>query len=236
MKGPCPIPVPILAFHFLRKLAAAHRQFGRGLLLNEEPLMSHVCAQTHRIERRSVFGFPIQVNSQAAVLHRKGINQTDKFGCDIAWTVRAFSGKRPWYKTAFFQLKMITLAGKGKARRVDVERKQIDDANRPGFWERAFAVAVDPDSCEAFVAPLAGLPSLAIPKMRVQCSTKPWLPIDLWMCRWLCCLEGKQGSEGEEQNIDPENLVDSNEPSPRIRLRIKSTIEAMNPPDEHLQG
>lgn len=225
-----PIPPQVLQTFFVDRLNAAHARFRQGLLLNEEPLISNVCAEANFMGRQLVGPPQMQVNSACSILHRTGIRQTDRFGCDIAWTVRVLFGLQ-WLKTALFQIKMISRTEVGQSPRVDIERIQMDDANRSGFWNRAFAVAVDPDSSTAFVAPLAALSQVTnvSGRQRVNCSTAPWQPLDVWMLLWFRCQVGVQGSVSEEESFSLDRLEKSKD-VPRIRVLVTTVIEPIDGP------
>ncbi|MCC6426047.1 MAG: hypothetical protein IT435_04430 [Phycisphaerales bacterium] len=219
---------------FLKRLCTAHARFQSGLLLNEEPLMSHVCAESQVLGTFLHLGASIQMHSHPAIMHRKGIDGTDKFGCDLAWTVRVFgarmAGGTLWRKTAFFQLKRLFYTAKGKRPSVSVEHKQLHDAHRPGFWERAFVVAVDHDSAKALVSDCA---SIAVKKnvsgkTTIDCTTASWMKLDDWLQAWFECSVGVRETESKEARLEATRENPEELQSPHIRVWVDTRIEMVD--------
>jgi len=216
---------------FLKRLSAAHVRFQSGLLLNEEPLMSHVCAETYVPGTFLQLGASVQMHSHPAILHRKGINGTDKFGCDLAWTVRVYgagvAGGPLWRKTAFFQLKRLFYTPKGRRPSVSVEHKQLSDAKRPGFWERAFVVAVDPETAMTVVSDCASIvvKKNVSGKTTVDCTTPAWTLLDDWLQAWFECTVGVRESETKEARLEATRESPQDLESPHIRVWVDTRIE-----------
>jgi hypothetical protein len=224
---PCPISPALVSGFFFSCLRAAHDRFRRGLLLNEEPLISHVCVEGIGVVQRTFGGHPYQIRSDGFILHRLGTKSRDEYGCDIVWTVRALSPAGQWNKTAYFQLKMITRTKIGKKPRVDLVKHQVIDAQVPGVGERAFVVAVDPDSPTAFVAALRGMKvTTKSGTMRFDCSAPPWVSLNDWMKEWFTCHVGFQDEQAAEERLGASLGADYREEKPRIRVRICTTIES----------
>jgi hypothetical protein len=86
----------------LSELTASLREWLDGRPTDEVALMNRITAHLNKRRRGCDVGVntPIKMQSQLALLHRQGKNQTDLYGSDLAITVSI--DKLDFLKTAFF--------------------------------------------------------------------------------------------------------------------------------------
>lgn len=131
-----------LAARAASRSRAAFREFEKGLLLSEEPYMSHLFNKIGRKCRRKTAGAAgLLVTQTLAVLHRKERRSgkkrlSDKYGADLQLQVTR-AGSPPAMKIAFFQFKMTD------EDTVTLDLDQLYElANDPIAKDRGYVVAV----------------------------------------------------------------------------------------------
>lgn len=122
----------------LADITSALKEWLEGLPSDEVALMNRITAHLNRRRRGCDVGVNniIQVQSQLAMLHRKGSNQIDQFGSDLAVTIQIDA--LDFRKTALFQFKKSNLF------EATLDRKQLRDAQTDiRLADRSFVVFVD---------------------------------------------------------------------------------------------
>lgn len=174
--------------HLLPPILDALNAWQRGMNADEGSLMNQVTSvlNTPRA-RRCEIGLTDSYLLQTELfqLHRRGPNQTDKFGSDLAVTVNALTSPS-FVKSAFFQFK---IAEHGRA---TIEARQIADAEiHCAVFDRSFCLAVDPTNRTIRVEALAGLKSRFPTDADSQTVvTDKWQPFTEWVLGWLRCKIG----------------------------------------------
>ena len=168
-----------------RHLDYAIRRWLRGFPHSEEALLNHMSGNV--LFRRSCdIGMSERLLGKATglELHRRGPDQTDRYGCDLAVTF-SVPGQN-YTKTAFIQLK------RHAAGLVKIEKKQLDDALQlPYVANRAFALAV---SETPGTIRLKSVANLALEQLDVATHRsrldESWLSMEDWLRAWLECRIG----------------------------------------------
>lgn len=122
------------------------------------------------------------------LLDRRGPNNTDLYGSDLAVTVEVITPNERLAKTAFLQAKI------GDHQRVKIEGQQIDDALINSFTaKRSFVFAADRERAGALrVESVAAIKSkFPANQATAQLSTEDWRPVAVWLYNWLSCWEGE---------------------------------------------
>ncbi len=112
-------------------------------------------------------------------LHRRGPNQTDQYGSDIAVTLSI--ERASYLKTALLQLK------RTENDRVELRKDQINDASAPGILERSFAVGIDPLSRDIRISPLAPIIPQWSGRDTVRIDPTGWSGFVEWLVGWVKC-------------------------------------------------
>lgn len=156
-----------------------------GGLTTEEPLMSRLIEQITQRHRRCDVGRvdPVTMHGQVALLHRRGKQQRDLHGSDLALTIDVPA--EGFRKTALFQLKVC------EEYDLRLEKQQLLDTRvDPRVAERAFVLAVDRthkvsrfDTTKNQIESLGQAASIG-----VDCSK--WDGLAQWLPKWLACQVG----------------------------------------------
>lgn len=120
------------------KAANAVRQWIDGRILEEPALLNHTIGQFKQTRRGCDIGVKnvIEGKTKLFTLHRKGVKQIDKFGSDLAVTVKIDS--IDFCKTAFFQFK------KSKGLETTLQKDQLLECLKMNtVFERSFAFVAD---------------------------------------------------------------------------------------------
>jgi len=180
-------------------IESAWRGWKRGGLLTEEPFMNRVIEPFNRSRRGCDVGAsaPMMMTSQLALLHRRGENQTDAFGSDLAVTVEIPA--REFRKTALFQLKV------GDGLSVRLERDQIGQAHASqATADRSFVMVADRERPRLRVQStrdVEGLFHQGNETATRDCSG--WPTLGQWVSRWLSCEVGVPSRFNDRTEIEP---------------------------------
>lgn len=155
---------------------------------------------------------PMKVDSSTYVLHRKGTNQTDKFGADLAVTLDV---SRTWRKTAIFQLK------KSNGYKVGLDGDDLKAASEDLLIaERSFVLAVDEERLGVRIEKVVGLNSKlqGSGQKSMTFDTNTWRFLHEWLDEWLRCelappspTDGSPGVEGLLESFRVEPIEDDDE-------------------------
>lgn len=169
-----------------------------GAPLDEVALMNRITEQIARRRRGCDVGVKssVAMEPEVLLLHRKGNNQTDLYGSDIAVTVSV--PNLGFLKTALFQLK------KCKTLACTLELKQLQDALvDTRIAPRAFVLAVDEDRhvmrIES-VQHVAGRFSTNQKSKTFDCSV--WSGLSIWLHAWLSCAIAPSSIEQDSTSIE----------------------------------
>ena len=169
----------------LEDVAAALSGWVRGRPTDETALLNRLTERlTLRREGCDVgLTSRVQLLPEAVILHRKGVQQVDRFGADLAVTL--FTPLSRFGKTAFFQLK------KSTGFSAHLERSQLNEALvEPRIAKRSFVLAVDEEHLGIRVAKVEKLIRLIPARAKshkFRCTE--WSFLTNWLWRWLSCEE-----------------------------------------------
>ena len=186
--------------HLLPPVFDALNTWQRGMNADEGALMNQVTAALNTPRaRRCEIGLADSYLLQTKLfqLHRRGPNQTDKFGSDLAVTVNALTSPS-FVKSAFLQFKV---AEHGRA---TIEARQIADAEIHGpVFDRSFCLAVDPTNRTIRVEAVSSLKSRFRANVASQTVvTDKWQPFTEWVLSWLRCKIGQWSSPTDQASIE----------------------------------
>jgi hypothetical protein len=129
-------------------------------------------------------------------LHRKGRRQVDKFGADLAVTVRIPDSN--WLKTSFIQFKV---ASKKKTTLNSTQLRQ--STQFPGLSERSFVVVVDQESTAFHIKSTSRCLSAIHPSFeRKVFDVSRWQLLGPWLRRWFNCEEGKSSVASDPNSVE----------------------------------
>lgn len=124
----------------LPKMYNALAAWLQGMAADETALMNQISSEFNpqRSRKCDIGKFGVySVSTELFELHRRGVDQVDEYGSDLALTIQA----PDFTKTAFFQFKI------AKDDKAQVEAKQVAAAKRlREVFDRAFVFTVDRDS------------------------------------------------------------------------------------------
>jgi hypothetical protein len=197
MPFPKQLNFDIVAYGLLEDIASAVREWSRGRPRSEEAFMSQVTEKLARKRRGCDVGLlePVGMRCQVAMLHRRGNNQTDQFGCDLAVTI--YVDAEQYVKTALFQLK------KSEGYRASVERRQLDDAmadSRTG--DRAFVLAIDEVRHGIRIESTATLLRQFDKQQTKTFEVAEWTSLTQWTWNWFSCDIGPVSDPNDPQSVE----------------------------------
>lgn len=169
-----------------------------GQLLEEVALMSRITERLSRQRNSCDVGIelPVSMDCKVHKLHRRGLNQTDKYGSDLAITV-TLNGSSIFLKTALFQLKKSTNL------RVGLEKEQLQDALiEHRIAERSFVFAVDESRQCTRIAEIEALITQYNNQKTKQFDTSEWMGLSQWLLKWLSCEIGKPSVPGDPHSVE----------------------------------
>lgn len=174
-----------------------------GLPTDEVALLNRVTEKLARRRRGCDVGlqFPMKVIAQIANLHRRGPNQTDKYGSDLAVTVSVDGDT--YLKTAFFQLK------RAENYQVTIEKAQLDAAlGVTTIGSRSFVVAADNHRSGIRIRDVGTLSqSFPADQAAQSVNASDWQSLTEWLQGWLACDIGP--SSDPRDPCSPETLLQS---------------------------
>jgi len=171
----------------------------KGGLHSEEPLMSRLSEQFSRPRRGCDVGssVPMRMTSQVALLHRKGDNNRDKYGADLAITV--FIEPAGFLKTALFQLKV------SEDFTAKFERAQLNDALADAkTGDRTFVLVADRTRLRTRVNDAAGVRAMFngdAATLTRNCAD--WNTLGQWLSKWLACEVGLPSTSNDANGVEP---------------------------------
>lgn len=186
--------------HLLPILFDALTNWQSGMNADEGSLMNQITSALNaRRARRCDVGLagPFLLQTEMFDLHRRGPNQTDRFGSDLAVKVTAATSPA-FVKTAFFQFKI------ADGKRVRIEAHQLTDAAEyPPVCERSFCLAVDPTNRTVRVESTAVLKSGFPTKGESHAvAIAKWQHFTHWVLAWLRCAVGPWSSATDQRSIE----------------------------------
>ncbi len=197
--------IPLNQIDIDRLLAIAHADLVEAITgwvggqpRDETAFMNRITERLSRRRRGCDIGerTPVHVVATTYLLHRKGEKLVDRYGADLALTVR--SPSHSYVKTAFFQIK----------RSYDydtiIEARQIADGRHDHkVAERSFVLAVDERKKSIRFRPLVDF-TKEIPKtqQRKKYDCAPWQGFFEWIQDWLSCKSGKTSLPSDDPPVE----------------------------------
>ncbi len=189
-----------LVFEALLDIRHSVQSWLAGRPHDEVALMNHLTGRLARRRRRCDVGAkgPVAVSAEVYALHRQGERATDKYGSDLAVTVRI--PKLSWVKTALFQLK------RAEGLHVSLPHDQLEQAAVDArILERAFVFVIAEERLLMRVQDVKSLRKQLIGKSlqstyAFDCSG--WSGIVNWIEHWLQCVVGKESEEGDPNSVE----------------------------------
>lgn len=183
------------------RAANAVRQWIDGRVLEEQALLNHTIGQFKPTRRGCDIGAKnvIEGKTKLFTLHRKGVKQIDKFGSDLAVTLKIAS--IDFCKTAFFQFK------KSKQLETILQKDQLLECLKVNtVFERSFAFVADENrQCIRLKSLVEIDTAFDKTKMTQKANCEDWLTLIQWLEKWLKCEIGKPSDL--KQNNEIENLL-----------------------------
>ncbi len=138
---------------------------------------------------------------KTSILHRKGVNQVDRFGSDVALSV-SLNGT-DILKTALFQLK------RSSELNLSLEKRQLDDACIDRRTEnRSFIFAVDDVRHCIRINSIEPLRSEFNPTQETKTfNSRDWDGLSQWIYNWLSCNIGDPSDPSDQNSV--ESLLNS---------------------------
>lgn len=165
----------------LSDISNAVKGWLNGRLTEEGALTNRIIEHLVKQRRSCDVGVDskITIESEVAILHRKGRLQTDLFGADLALTV--YSPQINFVKTAFFQFKTTTRY------QVKLDRKQLEAATiDPSIGSCSFVFAVDEMRSGLRLEKTVKLLSEFTQNYQSKTlDTRKWMFLVQWLWKWL---------------------------------------------------
>jgi len=198
MSFPTDMDFDRVMLELLSGVDSALKGWKRGAPQSEEALMNRIVEPFNRNRRGCDVGAatPLTMTSQMALLHRRGTNQTDAYGSDLAITIDI--PQRAFRKTALFQMKVAS------GMSATIERKQIDAAHAHALVkDRSFVMAADRERLRTRVTSTVDL----LAEFRqgantTTCDCSTWTSLGQWAAKWLACETGKQSDYNAPDQIE----------------------------------
>lgn len=180
-----------------RRIRNAIRWWQRGILLSEEPLLNHILGRLDYRKQCDVgLGPPVLVSTNAVLLHRRGRQTQDLFGCDLAVTIAIPSAR--YLKTAFIQLKRVSGLS------VECQREQAVAASQfPYVRNRAFVAAVDTKGRWVRIGDFPNTTAFVGDTKSFACGA--WPGLTEWFRQWVQCHRGATSTPFGR--ADPESVL-----------------------------
>lgn len=193
----------IIDFDHLTQIALSEIGIAIGGWLGGQPrdevaLMNRLTERLARHRRGCDVGVhqPVTMDASVFALHRKGKGATDRFGADLALTVRV--PELSWLKTAFFQLK------RSHDLQVTLEKDQLKEATLDRrILDRSFVLSVDEGRAVKRVEQVGVLWSHFPQNQSTHTlSCSEWLGIITWIQKWFQCEVGAESVENESHSVE----------------------------------
>lgn len=197
----------------LKDFAEEISEWLKGSPTNESALTNRLTEVLGKSRRRCDIGVnpDTSLNIEHYLLDRRGPQNTDLFGSDIAVTVRVKTPDRDMIKTALIQLKV------SENFSVELEGRQLTDAIINSVTQNiSFILAVDREQRGAMRVSFAQTLHKAFPSGQKthRFDSSNWSPFALWLHEWLSCHIGAPSDPKDSRSIEKilERLL------PQIRL------------------
>ena len=196
MPFPSTIDYDSLVFDAINRTWTAINGWVLGGAIDEVALLNRLIEQLLKKRRRDVGNRENhEVKAQVALLHRKGKNQNDEYGCDLALTVVIDSSK--FVKTALFQLKT------SDDYRVSIERRQCDQALKEiPTRNRSFIYVVDRKRKGQRFRLIKEISSEFGNQETKSFDCSEWRTLAKWLWDWLSCDIGEESKPMDPYSIE----------------------------------
>lgn len=173
----------------------------RGSPTSESALTNRLTEVLGKSRRRCDIGVnpDARLDVEHHLLDRRGPNNTDLFGSDIAVTVRVRTPYQEMIKTALVQLKV------SENFSVELEERQLTDAVINSVTQDiSFILAVDREQRGAMRTSFVPDLHAAFPRNQVthRFDSSAWLPFAPWLYEWLSCHVGKPSDPKNPRSIE----------------------------------
>lgn len=220
----------------LPRLYRALDDWLQGMAADETALMNQITSEFNpRRSRTCDIGKcgVYSVSSELFELHRRGVDQIDEYGSDVALTIEA----PDFTKTAFFQFKI------SKNDTAQVEAKQVEAAKRMReVFERAFVFTVDRVSGRIRLTPVSDIAGDFGDQKTKGFDINDWEAFSEWLLNWFRCKRGKSTNPDEQRTIEdllrrfsiarPRRRLDTGWELPDKYLPARSWLETSIKPKE----
>jgi len=180
----------------LPRLYRALDHWLQGMAADETALMNQISAEFNPPRSRKCDigkSGEYSVSSELFELHRRGEDQVDEYGSDLALTIEA----PDFTKTAFFQFKI------AKDDTAHVEAKQVAAAKRiREVFERAFVFTVDRVSGRIRLTPMTEIAGDFSGQKTKGFDINDWEAFAEWLLNWFRCKRGKRTRPEEQRTIE----------------------------------
>lgn len=197
MPFPKQLNFDIIAHGLLQDVSDAVKAWSTGRPCSEEAFMSQVTEHLARKRRNCDVGMiePVGMRCQVAMLHRRGENQVDQYGSDLAVTI--YVDSEQYVKTALFQLK------KSENYRASIERKQLNDAMADSRTaERAFVLTIDEVRQGIRIESAATLLKQFDKQKTKTFEVAEWTSLTQWVWSWFSCDVGPVSDATDKQSVE----------------------------------
>lgn len=193
----------------LAEIGAAVSGWLKGRPLDEVALLNRLTERLGRTRRGCDVGVsqPVSMHAKVYLLHRKGPNQTDSYGSDLAIT--AYTQDLSFFKTALFQLK------KSDVFSLSLEKRQLlDSLSDPRTAPRSFVLAADEARQAIRIRDAKSILSEYSGSEKTKSfNSMDWDCLTEWCWEWLSCNRGVVSNEGDPNSVESllQNYVISEE-------------------------
>lgn len=188
-----------LIAELLRDMEAATHGWASGRPKDEIALLNRITEQLSRRRRRCDIGVaaPVEMEAEIYELHRRGVNQTDRYGADFAVTIDMPT--TGFKKTALFQLK------KSTDYKASLTREQLTDGCiSKNVEERNFVLSVDEDRFGYRIKSVREcLDAIGAGNASKQFDTSEWEFLVAWLLKWFRCEVGKPSEPDDKDPVEP---------------------------------
>ncbi len=186
-----------VAIYTLNQVMGAIEGWLKGRPTDEVALMNRLTENFSKSRRGCDVGIrdKISMTNKVAMLHRKGTNQIDLYGADLAITIYV---NHSFIKTALFQLK------KGYNFSAGLERRQLNDGLADDRYKnKSFVMYADEAKASIRIKSISSLISQFNDTQDTKTfDTSEWLFLVEWLKKWMSCEEGELSDVNDKFSIE----------------------------------
>lgn len=186
-----------VALFTLNNMMLSMQGWLKGRPTDEVALMNRLTENFSKLRRGCDIGIrdKFLMTTQTALLHRKGDNQVDLYGADLAITLYI---DETFIKTALFQLK------KGSDFSAGLERRQLNQGlSHEAYKNKSFVMYADEIKASIRIKSISKI----IDEFNSTQETKKfdvmsWLSLVEWLQKWLSCEEGELSDINDKNSVE----------------------------------